>query len=289
MLELRKIKALHKAVYEPIADLVTYRAMPTSEVAIDALNPFLFLNHHGPQVYPPHNHGLPFGPHPHRGFETVTFILDGDLMHKDTGGAESIIKAGGVQWMTAGRGLIHAELSSEEFMRDGGPLEILQLWVNLPASRKFVTPNYVGLQSEEIPSIQVDDGRVSIDLVSGKWGDNKAAFTSETGLHINLITFKSQGALTLDIPDEDVILFYVIRGELQVHSTAVQARTLVEFDHSGSNVNIVATKDSILLLGYAKPLAEPVVAYGPFVMNTEQEIRDAYADYHQGKFGNWQE
>src|SRR6187549_1845772 len=127
---MRSIKKIHKAVYEPIADLVTYRAIPTA--SIDYIDPFLFLNHHGPQVYLPNNRGLPFGPHPHRGFETVTFILDGDIFHKDSGGYEGTILPGGVQWMTAGSGLIHSEVSSENFKKNGGPLEILQLWVNLP-------------------------------------------------------------------------------------------------------------------------------------------------------------
>src|SRR5690606_7324252 len=105
--------------------------------AVDHIDPFIFLNHHGFQVYPPKNRGLPFGPHPHRGFETVTFILEGDLAHKDSSGASSVINAGGVQWMTAGRGLIHAEVSSEDFLKNGGNLEILQLWVNLPAKYKM--------------------------------------------------------------------------------------------------------------------------------------------------------
>src|SRR5687768_9690885 len=130
---LRTLKAIHKAEYDPIGGLVTYRAMPTRNFPMNRLDPFIFLNHHGRQVYPPGNPGLPFGPHPHRGFETVTFILEGELTHKDSSGAESVIREGGVQWMTAGSGLIHAEISSEVFKQKGGPLEILQLWVNLPA------------------------------------------------------------------------------------------------------------------------------------------------------------
>src|ERR1700692_3099449 len=137
----RTVKKVFAAVRDDIADLVTYRALPTSQV--DMIDPFLFLNHHGPQVYPPHNHGLPFGPHPHRGFETVTFILEGELTHRDTAGHESIILEGGVQWMTAGSRLVHAEVSSSEFKRNGGPLELLQLWVNLPARLKMTTPRYV--------------------------------------------------------------------------------------------------------------------------------------------------
>ena len=118
---MRTINRIYKPVYDPIDDLVTYRAIPTPSVSY--IDPFLFLNPHGPQVYPPHNNGLPFGPHPHRGMETVTFIIDGDIAHYDSSGKQSIIRAGGVQWMTAGRGLIHAEVSSDEFKRLGGPLK----------------------------------------------------------------------------------------------------------------------------------------------------------------------
>src|ERR1700754_698720 len=166
---MRRVKAIHKAVYEPIADLVTYRAMPTQTMAMNQLDPFIFLNHHGWQNYPAPNNGLPFGPHPHRGFETVTFILEGDLTHQDNSSGKSIIKAGGIQWMTAGSGLIHAEVSSEAFKQEGGPLEILQLWVNLPAKYKMVAPHYVGLQKEDIPEILTDEGKVIIHVISGEW------------------------------------------------------------------------------------------------------------------------
>ena len=134
----RTIRALHEAFRDDIAVLVTRRPLPGPRIT--ALDPFLFLNHHGPQVYPPRNQGLPFGPHPHRGFETVTFILDGELTHLDSGGHASVIYAGGVQWMTAGRGLVHAEISSDAFKARGGPLEILQLWVNLPGRLKMTAP-----------------------------------------------------------------------------------------------------------------------------------------------------
>jgi len=124
----KTIKHLHPAVRDDIADLITRRPVPGAE--IEQVDPFLFLNHHGPQVYPPRNGGLPFGPHPHRGFETVTFILTGELAHRDSAGHESVIKEGGIQWMTAGSGLVHAEISPDDFKRSGGPLEILQLWVS---------------------------------------------------------------------------------------------------------------------------------------------------------------
>jgi hypothetical protein len=166
----RTIHALHPAGRDDIADLQTRRPLPGP--GIDSLDPFLFLNHHGPQTYPPMNGGLPFGPHPHRGFETVTFILAGDLLHRDSGGHQSVIRAGGVQWMTAGRGLVHAELSSGQFMREGGPLEILQLWVNLPAALKMTQPRYTGLQKDQIPALSRDGATVSLvaGLLEGRRG-----------------------------------------------------------------------------------------------------------------------
>lgn len=147
----RRVIAQHPAKRDDIGDLTTRRPLPGP--GLDQLDPFLFLNHHGPQTYPANNHGLPFGPHPHRGFETVTFILEGSLAHADSARHQSVINAGGVQWMTAGSGIVHAEISPPEFLRDGGPLEILQLWVNLPARLKMSEPRYVGLQQESIPSI----------------------------------------------------------------------------------------------------------------------------------------
>src|SRR5580704_2743537 len=164
-MSLRPVRGIHNAVRDDIADLVTRRAMPTA--SIDHIDPFLFLNHHGPQNYPSPNRGLPFGPHPHRGFETVTFILSGNLAHHDTGGHESVIEAGGVQWMTAGSGLIHAEVSPPSFKREGGSLEILQLWVNLPPALKMAPPRYTGVQADAIPPVPIADGKGVMNLVSG--------------------------------------------------------------------------------------------------------------------------
>ena len=159
MLTLKTVKQIHPATRDDIGDLTTRRPLPSP--TLNRLGAFLFLNHHGPQTYAPGNNGLPFGPHPHRGFETVTFILDGALAHRDSAGHESVIRAGGVQWMTAGSGLVHAEVSPDSFKQLGGPLEILQLWVNLPARLKMTPPRYVGLQRDAIPAIVEDGGRAA--------------------------------------------------------------------------------------------------------------------------------
>jgi len=283
--KMRSIKKIHKAEYAPMDDLTTYRALPTR--SIDYIDPFLFLNHHGPQVYSQHNHGLPFGPHPHRGMETVTFILDGDIVHKDSSEHESAITSGGVQWMTAGKGLIHSETSSGEFKKNGGKLEILQLWLNLPAKLKMTTPFYKGLQKEGIPFVEMDNGKVTVFLVSGNFKGKKAAFDPSTGVQLNTIYFKPGGKINLDVPAENNIFFYVIRGKININGTEVPAFHLAEFNNDGTDLNLSSDEDSILLFGHAKPLNEPVVAQGPFVMNTEKEIAEAYADYRNGKFGTW--
>ena len=282
---MRSIKKIHKAVSSPIADLITYRALPIN--TIDHIDPFLFLNHHGYQKYPENNNGLPFGPHPHRGFETVTFILKGDLTHKDSTGWESVIKAGGVQWMTAGKGLIHAEISSEEFKRNGGELELLQLWVNLPAKHKMTEPNYRGLQKEDIPEVNLDNGKVSLAAVSGNWENTKAAFQPLNDIQLATLHFDKEGKYSVEIPAKRNIFFYVVKGNLKVNGKEAKIHNLVEFDNDGEKLEIEALEESILLFGHAVPFNEPIVAQGPFVMNSQQEIQQAFLDYQNGEFGNW--
>ncbi|MEG9326330.1 pirin family protein [Salinimicrobium catena] len=281
---MRTIKNIHKAEYRPIADLITYSPMPTRSVR--RIDPFLFLNHHGPQKYEPGNNGLPFGPHPHRGMETVTFILEGDIAHKDSGGNDSVIESGGVQWMTAGSGLIHSEVSSEKFKKEGGPLEILQLWVNLPARLKMTNPNYRGLKKEEIPQLSTDDDKVKAQVISGELNGKKGAFKTLTEIHLSTLFFKPEGVFKTEVPVTHNILCYVIKGEIKVNGEIIQALHLAEFNNDDKNLRLEALSESVVLFGHAEPFNEPVVAQGPFVMNTMEEINQAYEDYHQGKMGD---
>lgn len=269
-----------------MGDLVTYRALPTHEV--EYIDPFLFLNHHGPQVYKPGNRGLPFGPHPHRGFETLTFILDGDITHQDTGGGKDVIEAGGVQWMTAGSGLIHAEVSSEKFKQEGGPLEILQLWFNLPAEHKMTAPKYIGLQKNKIPTVELDNGNVRVNVISGSWGEVEAPIQNLSDIHMVSIELLKGGEFVYNIPSERNIFFYVVRGAVKVNGQTAEKLTLVEFGNEGKEVKVEATEDAYILFGHAHPFNEPVVSHGPFVMNTEDEIRAAFRDYQMGKMGTWE-
>jgi hypothetical protein len=252
------------------------------------IDPFIFLNHHGFQIYPPQNNGLPFGPHPHRGMETITFIVDGDIMHKDSGGHESVIKAGGIQWMTAGSGLIHAEVSSEEFKTNGGELEILQMWVNLPARLKMASPFYKGLQKEDIPRLNVAEG-VVLNLISGEFNNQTGAFESLSNIFMSTIQMDSHAVFEVNVPISLNIFLYIVRGEALVNEKTVSLRNLVEFDNDKELISIKSSKDCLLIFGHAEPFNEPVVARGPFVMNTELEIMQAYRDFQMGKFGVWKD
>jgi redox-sensitive bicupin YhaK (pirin superfamily) len=273
----------HPAHRDDIGDLTTRRPLPGPHV--EQVSPFLFLNHHGPQVYPPNNRGLPFGPHPHRGFETVTFILEGSLTHRDSGGHESVIRAGGVQWMTAGSGLVHAELSPAEFLQAGGPLEILQLWVNLPAKLKFTKPKYVGLQREDIPAISTPDALGTVNLIAGEWEGKKGPVDSLTGVFMSTVSLRKGGKVEFPGVGGRNVFLYVVRGHVRIGGEDVPEFALAELDQEGDRVAIEAVTDAVLLFGHADPIDEAMVAHGPFVMNTRREIEEAIRDYQAGKFG----
>ena len=279
----RTLKALHPAYRDDIGDLVTRRPVPGP--GLQQVDPFLFLNHHGPQVYAPGNQGLPFGPHPHRGFETVTFILDGELAHRASGGHESIIGAGGVQWMTAGSGIVHAEVSPDSFRRQGGPLEILQLWINLPGRLKMTAPRYVGLQREDIPAIDTDGGSATVNLVAGTWSGREGPIASLTGVFMATVTLRPGARLRFEGTSGRNVFLYVVRGEAAAGAAVLPAMTLAELNDDHDVVELASAEGAVLLFGHGAPLGEPVVAHGPFVMNTIDEIRQAISDYQAGRFG----
>lgn len=283
---MRTIKNIHRAIDAPIDNLITYRAMPTT--SINHIDPFIFLNHHGPQDYLPNNQGLPFGPHPHRGFETLTFIFEGNLMHWDSGSGKSIINAGGVQWMTAGRGIVHAEISSDEFKKKGGRVELIQLWFNLPAKHKMIEPKYTGLQKDQVPAIQLDNGKAEAHLVSGKLDGIEGPVRSITDITFLDLKMRKGSTYNAFLNIEHRVLFYIVKGKVEVNEKKAEMHQLVEFGNDHERITIKALEDSLILFGHAAPLNEPIVARGPFVMNNEAEIKQAYLDYQSGKMGSWE-
>lgn len=278
----RRVIAQHPARRDDIGDLVTRRPLPGPQ--LEQLDPFLFLNHHGPQAYPANNRGLPFGPHPHRGFETVTFILEGSLAHADSTKHQSVIDAGGVQWMTAGSGIVHAEISPPEFLRDGGPLEILQLWVNLPAHLKMTEPRYVGLQQTSIPTITLPGGG-ELNLIAGQWQDDVGPIETLTGIFMSTLRLPAGSHEQLTVAPGRQVFLYVVEGDVTVGGEPVKAHHLIEVDRDGASLEIEASSDARLLFGHGEVIDEPLYSHGPFVMNTREEIVQAVEDYQNGKFG----
>ncbi|NMM47594.1 pirin family protein [Marinigracilibium pacificum] len=280
----KEIRAIHNAVYDPIADLKTWRAMPTQ--SINNLDPFLFLNHHGPQEYGPNNNGLPFGPHPHRGFETLTFVLHGDITHKDSVTGESVITKGGIQWMTAGSGLIHAEVSSDDFKKNGGKEEVIQLWFNLPSHLKMTEPKYIGLQKEKIPIVKTEDGLGEVQMVSGEFNNVEGPVKSLTNLFTSTITLKAGGNFQKSMSEGSQVLLYVINGKIEINNQEVSTHQLIELTQEGDEIIFEALEESILIFCFGKPFNEPIFAHGPFVMNTAEEINQAIMDFQSGKLGS---
>ncbi len=261
-----------------------YQPIPAAEA--EDMDPFLLLHHHGPHEFQPYNQGLPFGPHPHRGFETLTLIYEGSIEHADSQGFKSVINPGGVQWMTAGRGIVHSENIPAGMREYGGKMEIIQLWMNLPAKLKMTSPHYQGIQNSEIKKVLSNDKFVETAVVSGEFRNSKGAAHSITGLTILNSKAEKNGTEVYEIPESKNVLFYVLNGELTVNGkTAIDHQTVVFDQHSAGLIEIKANTNSRFVLALGEILNEAVVAQGPFVMNSTTEILQAMRDYQMGKMG----
>ena len=249
-------------------------------------SPFLVLDYAAPTRFEPTAQRRGVGQHPHRGFETVTIVYAGEVEHRDSTGNGGVIGPGDVQWMTAGSGILHEEFHSTEYARRGGPFEMVQLWVNLPAKDKMVAPGYQGILDAQIPSVVLPDGAGTLRVIAGEYqGMTGPAHTFSP---MNVWDLRLQAGKTIDLPQVEgwTVQVVVLAGSALVNDEAVlREAQLVSLSASGSRVRIEATSDAKLLLLAGEPIDEPVVGYGPFVMNSQQEIRQAIADFNSGKFG----
>jgi len=276
----RKILGREPAQREDIGDLITRFPPPK----LSGPSPFLLIAHHGPQVFLPNNVELPFTAHPHRGFETVTFVRRGQLLHEDNRSGPRVVNQGGVQWMTAGSGVIHNESAPADFRRTGGSLELLQLWLNLPSRLKNTAPNYIGLEAEEIPAISTDEGRATVHLIAGAFDGHLGPIQSLTEVTLLVVDLKAEGSATLPAPRGRDVFLYVVDGALAVGGEIVERHTRVELDRTGDHVAVSAPEDTTILFGCADLIEEPVAARGPFVMTTPDELLQAVHDYQAGRF-----
>ena len=261
--------------------LVT-RPFPTAQ--LDHLDPFLLLDRLGPVEHGPGEaKGAP--DHPHRGFETVTYVLEGTIEHEDSQGNRGFIGAGDVQWMTAGAGVIHSEMPSAAIRRDGGRVHGFQLWVNLPRRDKMMRPRYQELRAADIPSAESADGKVSVTVLAGASLGADATIDTRTPILYLHVRLAPGARFTQPVPQTYNAFAFVFRGEARFGERTARENDTVLFERDGDEVTIASESGAELLLIGGEPLGEPVARYGPFVMNSIGEIRQAMLDYESGHFG----
>jgi redox-sensitive bicupin YhaK (pirin superfamily) len=250
------------------------------------LSPFLLLDHAGPMKFDPAVRPRGVGEHPHRGFETVTIVYEGEVEHRDSTGAGGKIGPGDVQWMTAASGILHEEFHSREFTRTGGTLEMVQLWVNLPAKDKMSAPGYQTLLNRDIPSIELPDNAGNVRVIAGKYAGHRGPAHTFTPIDVWDVRLNQGHIAEFAVPDGRTLALIVLRGTVLVNGSQVAREAqMVMLDRVGRDVSMEANNDATVLLLSGEPIDEPVVGYGPFVMNSETEIEQAMTDFNSGKFG----
>jgi quercetin 2,3-dioxygenase len=250
------------------------------------ITPFLLLDHAGPTDFEPTDKERGVGWHPHRGFETVTVVYDGEVEHEDSAGNRGSIGPGDVQWMTAGAGVLHKELHGRDYARRGGRFEVLQLWVNLPAKSKMTAPRYQTLHSPDIPVVSLPEGSGSVRVIAGEFGGTKGPARTFTPLNLLDLRLRARHGVSLDLRDGYTAAAFVLKGEIVVNGAeAAHEGELVVLRPEGDEVAIDARSEATLFVMNGQPIDEPIVGYGPFVMNTAQQIKEAIADYNSGRLG----
>ncbi len=265
----------------PVKNLFSYDRLG------QAISPFLLLDYAAPYHFDPTTvqHGV--GSHPHRGFETVTLAYQGAVTHQDSSGGGGTIQAGDVQWMTAGSGVVHEEFHAPDFAKDGGLFEMVQLWVNLPAKDKMTPPRYQAITAADIPRIAMDEEAGHIRVIAGEFAGHQGPAHTFSPINVWDGELKAEHETTLPIPVGHNALLVVLKGELVVNATQkVLDSSMVMFARDGDpSIQLQASQDTQFVLLTGEPLNEPIQGYGPFVMNSKQEIMQAFQDFNQGKFG----
>jgi quercetin 2,3-dioxygenase len=249
----------------------------------EEFDPFLLLDYAGPHTFQPTEAVRGVGEHPHRGFETVTIVYDGELEHRDSAGSHGTIGSGDVQWMTAASGVVHEEFHSEQFTRDGGTLEMVQLWVNLPAKLKMSRPSYQGIVDADIPKASLPNDAGHVRVIAGEFAGTKGAASTHTP--INAWDMRLDGEVALDLPQGHTALAVVQRGSVQIGDARLLTNELALFERDGQYVPMRSIEPARILVLTGLPIGEPVVGQGPFVMNTLDEIQQAIHDYRMGLMG----
>lgn len=269
-----------------VGDGFPVRSLLSDMEGLNEFSPFLLLDYAGPEKFGPAKRPRGVDVHPHKGFETVTIVYQGEVEHGDSTGRGGVIREGDVQWMTAADGILHKEFHSHDFTKTGGVLEMVQLWVNLPARHKTAQPGYQSIASGDIPVVELADGAGCLRVIAGSFDGVKGPARTFTPVEVWDLRLKEGAALTLDPEDGFNVTVVVLEGSVVVNGEQeLKGAARAQLSADGGSFTLDAGTDAKVLVLAGAPIDEPVAAYGPFVMNTEAEIRQAIKDFNAGKFG----
>lgn len=287
---MKKILGIHRSPHAHwVGDGFPVRSLFTYDDLARQISPFLLLDYAGPHDFTPTRDRRGVGQHPHRGFETVTIVYQGELEHRDSTGAGGLIGPGDVQWMTAANGIIHEEFHSPAFARTGGTLEMVQLWVNLPARDKRAAAGYQTLLATDIPVVALDDQRGSLRVIAGEFQGHQGPARTFTAMDVWDLRLNAQATLQLPVAAGRNAALVVLRGTVRVNGEREAGpASLVLLERGGEDIVLEALEGASVLLLSGEPIDEPIAGYGPFVMNSQAEIAESFDDFHAGRFGQMQ-
>jgi len=261
-----------------------FNYFPNEELTKQRVSPFLLMDFNAEYDFGPSDHLRGVDVHPHKGFETVTIAYKGSVAHHDSTGNSGVINPGDVQWMTAGAGILHKEYHEKEFSKKGGPFEMIQLWVNLPAKNKLANPQYQAITADQMGKVTLADNNGVVNVIAGSFNEHKGPATTFTPVNMFDIRLNKGGKLTTNIPVNHNAVLLVVNGEIGVNGEKAAQHDFVLFKNEGEEISISADRDSVVLLS-GEPINEPIAQYGPFVMNTHRELQEAFQEFQSGKFG----
>jgi len=262
-----------------------FNYFPGGGISQQRVSPFLMMDFNAEYDFGASDHIRGVDVHPHKGFETVTIAYKGSVAHHDSTGNSGVINPGDVQWMTAGAGVLHKEYHEQEFSKRGGPFEMVQLWVNLPAKNKLTPPNYQAITADQMGKVTLPNNTGLVNVIAGSFNNNKGPATTFTPVNMFDIKLNAGGELSTTIPASHNTIILVVEGSIEVNGETAQLHDLVLFKNDGEEISIKATENSVLLLLSGEPINEPIAQYGPFVMNTNRELQEAFEEFNSGKFG----
>ncbi|MES2552315.1 MAG: pirin family protein [Pseudomonadota bacterium] len=263
----------------PVQSIFSYRDIH------EEMSPFLLMDYAAPTRFEPTTQRRGVGQHPHRGFETVTIVYDGQVSHHDSTDSGGTIGPGDVQWMTAGSGIVHEEYHGEDYAKKGGPFEMIQLWVNLPAKDKMAAPGYQGITNQQIPEIALANDAGKVRVIAGEYEGHKGPARTFSPMNVWDMKLNAGGTVTFNLEEGDTTALFVLHGAVKVGDAhTIRGSELAVMQRTGTELRLEAQQDTVLLLLNGEPLNEPVVGHGPFVMNSWEEINQAIDDYNNGRF-----